>query len=241
MEDLGRVESTLLVYRRRFGTVATIALVTAFGSLLSLLVCCLVYAFVGFPQRPEDMLVAFGLPVLVPVVAAPPGLLVILRAWQRSEELLAQVTFLVSHDPLTEVLNRRGFLSVMADVGPGWRLVVADIDDFKSVNDALGHAAGDAALQGVARELGLLLGPHALVARFGGDEFVAAVPPDAAGSLPVRFQVPLAGDDADEQLDVTCSLGAADVRRGESIDSALARADLSLYATKRSKPVGELA
>ena len=244
MADVGRLESRLSAYRRRFGTRATIALVTAVGSVSSLAVCSLVYVFVGFPHGVENVLVGMGLPVFVPLVTAPPTLGLVLRAQQRSDELLAQVTYLVSHDPLTEVLNRRGFFSAMSDAGPGWRLVVVDVDDFKSVNDLLGHATGDAVLQGVARQLGVLLGPRGVVARFGGDEFVVAVPPDAAVGhrrLPARFQVPIPEEGQGQRHEVTCSLGFANIEHDEAVESALARADLSLYATKRSRSVGELA
>ncbi|MEO7746519.1 MAG: hypothetical protein ABIV05_09865 [Actinomycetota bacterium] len=116
MSDVTPVESTLLSSRRRFGARTTIALVSIFGSLSSVLVCSLVYLVVGFPHGTENVLVGFGLPVVVPLVTAPPALTLVLRAQQRSEDLLAQVSYLVSHDPLTEVLNRRGFLTVMADV-----------------------------------------------------------------------------------------------------------------------------
>ena len=154
------------------------------------------------------------------------------------------MTCLGSHDPLTEVLNRRGFLAARSDAGPGWRIVVVDVDDFTSVNDLLGHATGDAVLRGVARRLGVMLGPRGVVARFGGDEFVAAVPSDAAVGhqrLPARFQVPIPEEGQGHRHEVTCSLGCADIEHDEAVESALARADLSLYATKRSKSVGELA
>lgn len=244
MGDVGWLESRLLAYRRRYGTSATIALVTAVGTVASVAVCSLVYVFVGFPHGVENVLVGMGLPLFVPLVTAPPTLGLVLRAQQRSDELLAQVTYLVSHDPLTEVLNRRGFLSAMSGTGRGWRLVVVDVDDFKSVNDLLGHATGDAVLRGVARQLGVMLGPGAVVARFGGDEFVAAVPPDVVPGhqgLPVRFQVPIPEEGHGQRHEVTCSLGFADIGHDEAVESALARADLSLYATKRCKSVGELA
>ena len=242
MSDITPVESTLQSSRRRYGARATIALVSVFGSLSSVLLCSLVYLVVGFPHGSQNILVGFGLPLMIPLVTAPPALALVLRAQQRSEDLLAQVTYLVSHDPLTEVLNRRGFLSVMADVGPGWRLVVVDVDDFKSVNDVLGHAVGDAVLQSVAVRLSGRLGPGAHVARFGGDEFVAAVPPGVAAGLaplPHRFEVviPELGDGP--RREVTCSLGWTVVQVGERAEAALARADASLYDIKRSKSVGE--
>ena len=241
MTDVWRVESRLWAYRRRYGTGATVALATAVGSMSSLLVCSLVYVFVGFPHGAGDLLVGLGLPVFVPLVTAPPSLALVLRAQQRSDDLLAQVTYLVSHDPLTEVLNRRGFFAAMSEAGPGWRVVVVDVDDFKSVNDLLGHATGDGVLRGVARQLGDLLGPGAVVARFGGDEFVAAVPPGDASPLLTRLQVLVPEVGQGQRHEVTCSLGSAELERGETIESALARADLALYATKRSKSVGELA
>ena len=242
MSDITPVELTLQSSRRRYGARATIALVTVFGSLSSVLLCSLVYLVVGFPHGSQNILVGFGLPLMIPLVTAPPALALVLRAQQRSEDLLAQVTYLVSHDPLTEVLNRRGFLSVMADVGPGWRLVVVDVDDFKSVNDVLGHAVGDAVLQSVAARLSVRLGPGAHVARSGGDEFVAAVPPGVAAGLaplPRRFEVviPELGDGP--RREVTCSLGWTVVQVGERAEAALARADASLYDIKRSKSVGE--
>ncbi len=242
MSDVTPVESTLQSSRRRFGARTTIALVSIFGSLSSVLVCSLVYVVVGFPHGLENVLVGFGLPVVVPLVTAPPALTLVLRAQQRSEDLLAQVSYLVSHDPLTEVLNRRGFLTVMADAGPGWLLIVVDVDDFKSVNDVLGHAAGDAVLQSVAARLSARLGPGAHVARFGGDDFVAAVPSGVAAGLsplPARFDVPIPEPADGPVREVTCSLGCAVVAVGERAQAALARADAALYEVKRSTSVGE--
>ena len=242
MSQVTPVESTLLSSRRRFGARATIALVSVFGSLSSVLLCSLVYLVVGFPHGTQNVLVGFGLPVMIPLLTAPPALTLVLRAQQRSEDLLAQVSYLVSHDPLTEVLNRRGFLSVMADTGPGWCVLVVDVDDFKSVNDVLGHAMGDAVLQSVAARLAGRLGPGAHVARFGGDEFVAAVPPGVAAGLaplPHRFEVLIPELGGGPRRQVTCSLGWALVQVGERAEAALARADASLYDVKRSKSVGE--
>ncbi len=242
MSDVTQVESTLLSTRRRYGARATIALVSVFGSLSSVLLCSLVYLVVGFPHGTENVLVGFGLPLMIPLLTAPPALSLVLRAQQRSEDLLSQVTYLVSHDPLTEVLNRRGFLSVMADVGPGWHLVVVDVDDFKSVNDVLGHAVGDAVLQSVAARLSDRLGPRAHVARFGGDEFVAAAPPGVVAGLmplPTRFRVVIPEPGEAPRRQVTCSLGSAVVQSGEQPEAALARADAALYDVKRSKSVGE--
>lgn len=80
-------------------------------------------------------------------------------------------------DPLTGVLNRRGLLAAMRGAldhrtGHGFALVHLDLDNFKPVNDRLGHPAGDQLLRDVAQVLGRLVRSRDHVARFGGDEFV---------------------------------------------------------------------
>lgn len=92
-------------------------------------------------------------------------------------------------DNLTGLTNRRGFredlgerLAALADNGKQLALIFADIDDFKRINDTLGHEAGDEVIRQYARRIsnavGRLGGEHAAVARFGGDEFVILVQGD---------------------------------------------------------------
>src|SRR2546423_7838704 len=83
------------------------------------------------------------------------------------------------YDSLTGVLNRKGFLSKAAKMLPlsreyqtGCAMGFADLDDFKSINDKHGHAAGDEALVAIASALGRAVGQQGIVARLGGDEFV---------------------------------------------------------------------
>jgi diguanylate cyclase (GGDEF)-like protein/PAS domain S-box-containing protein len=93
----------------------------------------------------------------------------------------ARVRHLSLHDMLTGLPNRRRlhqFLAAHLEPGAPLVLLCLDLDRFKPINDALGHALGDLVLQEVARRLLTLVGPQDLVARLGGDEFVVALPGD---------------------------------------------------------------
>lgn len=106
-----------------------------------------------------------------------------------AEERLAQflvaqreLEHLTRHDPLTEVMNRRAFDSQVAALSPDGRpsfglgVMVIDVDNLKVVNDRWGHEAGDVILKWVAQVLKSELGQLGIVARTGGDEFVALLP-----------------------------------------------------------------
>ncbi len=93
-----------------------------------------------------------------------------------------QQHFLATHDTLTQLPNRYAFLSALrtalADASRGDQqlaIMFFDLDGFKSINDNLGHAAGDELLIDVAKRLRLLIRKSDLIARLGGDEFVAAI------------------------------------------------------------------
>ncbi|HYM28551.1 MAG TPA: diguanylate cyclase, partial [Steroidobacteraceae bacterium] len=105
-----------------------------------------------------------------------------LRAHQAElEQHVAQRTrqlhYLAHHDPLTQLPNRRKLAarleSALARAGSAQRLALlfVDVDNFKSINDTLGHSFGDRVLQHIAERLRAAAGPHGLLARLGGDEF----------------------------------------------------------------------
>lgn len=85
-----------------------------------------------------------------------------------------------STDHLTRLLNRRGFTywasESLSHGGPVFCLLVADVDEFKSINDVFGHAVGDAILTHAARHVSDSAGDAAVVGRLGGDEFAIAIP-----------------------------------------------------------------
>jgi diguanylate cyclase (GGDEF)-like protein len=95
------------------------------------------------------------------------------------------------HDGLTGLLNRRAFDDLLSESCArsdryGWQftLVLVDLDDFKDVNDRLGHAAGDATLRAVAAELRSRLRVGDVAARVGGDEFAMLLPNASADHVP---------------------------------------------------------
>ncbi|MEO7795996.1 MAG: diguanylate cyclase [Thermoanaerobaculia bacterium] len=148
-------------------------------------------------------------------------------------------------DALTGLLNRRGFLEMgEVEIERGRRsrksfcVVMADADHFKRVNDLHGHAAGDIALQQLAKLLRGSLRGQDLVGRWGGEEFVLLLPEtDTHGGTQVAESIrrsvalqPL--EIGAVALPVTLSFGLAEHRLERSLESTLAHADAALYRAK---------
>ena len=153
----------------------------------------------------------------------------------------------VSTDALTQVANRRG-LTQAFDVesarclrdGSALAIGLIDIDNFKKLNDSLGHGAGDVALKTLAAQVRAALRPMDHVARFGGEEFVVllpATPAVAAQEALTRMQRGLSMSlfmHEGREVFVTFSAGVTVWQAGEPLGSALERADSALYEAKRS-------
>lgn len=147
-------------------------------------------------------------------------------------------------DPLTGVGNRRyGEMALstrMYDLhthGISFGVLFMDIDHFKGFNDRYGHKTGDDLLAMVAKSISISLRQIDVVARWGGEEFVAILP-GAIGMIKsvaerIRILVEnsfiMAGDD---KLDVTISIGAAMSRTGDSVETIVSRADRLMYLSK---------
>lgn len=148
-------------------------------------------------------------------------------------------------DTLTGLRNRRACDSVLARLcreGAGFGLMHMDLDYFKSVNDTLGHAAGDHVLVHVAGVLKASARAQDCIARVGGDEFVLVLPgrteAEALGQIADRVIAQLANPIPfqDQLCHVSASFGYVIVPAGESPDpvQVLADADIALYRAKRA-------
>jgi diguanylate cyclase (GGDEF)-like protein len=148
-------------------------------------------------------------------------------------------------DPLTDLLNRRGFEQALPEAKggafPAGALSVGDIDPVKRVNDRFGHAAGDHVIIGFADVLRADFKSAIAIARFGGEEFVTFLPDvgrtDAARMAETARLAFEAMDWGAHGIDgaVTASFGVSTTAPGDhSVHDAIARADACLYVAKKS-------
>jgi two-component system cell cycle response regulator len=165
------------------------------------------------------------------------------------EELVVQserLEALLFEDPLTKLSNRRFILTQLAAAVSAARrhertlsVAVIDIDHFKAVNDAYGHAAGDSVLAAVANSLREHLRAEDQLGRLGGEEFLALLPDADAGAAAAAAEklrseaAALVVEHDGRTLSVTISVGWASWE-GEAPEELLRRADEALYAAKRA-------
>ena len=170
------------------------------------------------------------------------GLVAALRDKERElvahQRLAETLRWQARHDPLTGAANRAGWTETLEQEetrcqrrGHPAGVVLVDLDDLKAINDAQGHAAGDALLVRAVAVLRTAVRGADTIARLGGDEFgVLAVEcaPAALAAVVRRIRTALA------QAGIAASVGAAPrVEDGSGLEGAVHRADLAMYADKR--------
>ncbi|MGI8675219.1 MAG: diguanylate cyclase [Thermoleophilaceae bacterium] len=170
---------------------------------------------------------------------------VVLALRLRLEGLVRRLDEAARTDPLTGLLNRRGFdaaLEVEIERARRSRtevsLLIGDLDSFKEVNDRLGHGAGDAALERVSAVLMAAKRRVDVAARLGGEEFALIVPDsgeEAAHVLAERLREELRKTFAEEPVPLTVSFGVAGSPAGACTPAALLEAaDRALYRAKEA-------
>lgn len=147
-----------------------------------------------------------------------------------------------THDALTDLANRSLLQDrvrlMAADPGRGVGLLLIDLDDFKQINDSYGHAVGDEVLVAISDRLRDTCPPDAVVCRYGGDEFVLAVPArrNTLGELAMRVLAALCEPvpSATGPVPVSASVGTAFCPPGRECDFSdlLRSADRAMYSAK---------
>jgi diguanylate cyclase (GGDEF)-like protein len=161
------------------------------------------------------------------------------------EAALAHIHRLATHDDLTGLVNRRHMQELLENERmrlerseQDWCVALIDLDHFKSVNDAHGHAIGDEVLRALSRHAHTLIRRTDVLARWGGEEFVLLLPNTPLGMaitslerLREHFHAnPLVLQDI--ELPVSFSAGLTEHRRGETVAQTLERADKLCYRAK---------
>ena len=169
----------------------------------------------------------------------------------RLYEELDSISAQARHDPLTDALNRKGLddalsreISTLQRRNLPLSICLLDIDNFKTLNDRLGHETGDKALIHLANVARHCMRPNDTLARYGGEEFVilmpdTAPPPPLASGIEVmtRLQRELTRTfflSGNEKVLITFSAGVAQVGRDETGIEAINRADQAMYLAKRA-------
>ena len=160
-------------------------------------------------------------------------------AYDRQVQLIRTQETLAATDPLTGIPNRRAYLERVAEAvdAAAWGhqtvVCLVDLDGFKAVNDAGGHAAGDAMLKAVGSALGRAVRETDTVARLGGDEFAVLADISVAFSgemLAERLRDAVAR--IGHPSGVTASVGVAEVQPGDDVEDLMHRADAAMYRSK---------
>ncbi|VVM84121.1 Sensor histidine kinase RcsC [Pseudomonas fluorescens] len=158
-----------------------------------------------------------------------------------------QLEFQAVTDPLTGLLNRRGFYQTVENLllrgertDRAWVLLYLDLDGFKRVNDSLGHDAGDRVLRWVSEQLKACLRPFDILARMGGDEFTALLDlefPEQAAKIAEKLIERVSICQQIDGLDIAlgASIGIATYPDcGASLDGLLRASDIAMYEAKRA-------
>jgi two-component system, cell cycle response regulator len=160
--------------------------------------------------------------------------------------LMEESQRLACHDPLTGIMNRRAFvdrlsehLTAAAPRAQPLCFILLDVDHFKLVNDTFGHRAGDRVLTELGATIQRVVPTEAIVARWGGEEFVVALPEmglDGALTIAERLRATVEArqsrTDEGVQISVTISLGVARWLPQEPLECLVERADHAMYAAK---------
>ncbi|PUA44900.1 two-component system response regulator [Pseudomonas protegens] len=181
-----------------------------------------------------------------PLPSEQKAMVVTLLDMSEVRHLHQQLEYQAVTDPLTGLLNRRGFYQTVENIllrsdRPGKTLVLLylDLDGFKRVNDSLGHDAGDRVLRWVSEQLKECLHSFDILGRMGGDEFTALLElsfPEQAAKVAEKLIERLSISQQIDGLEVVlgASIGTIYPDCGSNLDGLLRAADIAMYEAKRA-------
>jgi diguanylate cyclase (GGDEF)-like protein len=173
-----------------------------------------------------------------------PGFITIALAFIRMTLALQEANTAITErvlartDELTGLANRRNFLMQLEKLKSGY-IFILDLDGFKSINDTLGHEAGDQLLKQAAVRFSRALPAGGQIARLGGDEFgvVAQLTEEEANELAQAIRATLSYPVSlpQKQVKIDVSIGFAPIDSDHDLTEFLRRADTAMYEAKRTK------
>ncbi|MFA9463015.1 MAG: diguanylate cyclase domain-containing protein [Velocimicrobium sp.] len=171
--------------------------------------------------------------IIIPVILCV--LWIVLRLMKRNDSKLMK---LAKIDPLTDMLNRRGFNEaleyMLTNSQRSFYVFVLDIDHFKTINDSYGHLIGDKIIKLVGSIVQEHLSKHGILARWGGDEFTGYIYGEEEEVIRIVDAI-FAAMNQDVKLkeyQLTSSLGLTSFQKIDTVDTILCRADQALYEAK---------
>jgi diguanylate cyclase (GGDEF)-like protein len=223
----------------------TLGRFTTLGATLVIAAC---YAWLGYPDRhhfPLHSYTASLVAELVPMILV--GYITTMLSAD-TRRALAQVRHLSETDELTGILNRRAFLTAADQVfqqaqrhGRPFSLLMIDSDSLKTINDTHGHDAGNRLLKRTVQCIQNELRKSDVVARYGGDEFVALLPEtghDGARTTAERIRASIAATPllaGGKEVTITSSVGVACFpEQGNDFEAVFRAADRAMYQSKQA-------
>lgn len=223
----------------KFGFLTGMLIVTAATCVMAVALTMGGHTLWGNPIKP----VYFFNAIVVPIIIVPIVVGSLFRALKQLQSTEQQLYVLATTDTLTQLLNRRHFYEItemmLAQVRRGeapLSILLIDADNFKAVNDRYGHLKGDEVLKDIACLCRGAIRESDVIARFGGEEFICALPhTDVEGAAIVAERIVQQLRHSKLDVSTTVSVGIATIEPqqiSEGMDEAIARADSALYIAK---------
>lgn len=233
---------------RKIGQIRTVALFSAFAITVSLLATLLIITVLDWFEVEVHLVAGLWISILVTLSIAPIMSWIMVGLFLKVDQLETEMRQLASFDCLTGLLTRREFLErsnyfhkIAHREQLAYCLIIADLDNFKEINDQFGHLTGDQTLKSFGGAILDNLRESDLACRFGGDEFLFFLPNSnhaRARQFGERLHSIIAEaiDCSGLNIELSISLGIAcyPTTPAENIEEMIAAADNALYKAKRS-------